>query len=87
MNDSIEQSIKSFILTEFLPGEDAANLTASDCLITTGIIDSIAALKIVLFFEREFGVTILPHEISIDHLDTIGQMVELVRSKGPGSQH
>ncbi len=82
MNDSVEQSIKSFILREFLPSEDAANLTASTSLITTGIMDSIGALKLILFLERQFAVTILPHEVNIEHMDTIGQIVELVRSKG-----
>lgn len=81
MNDSVEQSIKSFILGEFLPGEDPANLTASTPLITTGIMDSIGALKLVLFLERQFAITILPNEVNTEHMDTIGQMVELVRSK------
>lgn len=79
---NIEQSIKSFILSEFLPGEDPAHLTATTPLITTGILDSIATLKLILFIEQQFTVTIQPHEVNTEHMDTIGQIVELVCSKG-----
>jgi acyl carrier protein len=82
MNDSVEQSTKDFILREFLSGEDPSNLTASTPLITTGILDSIATLKLVIFLEKQFAVSILAHEVNPAHMDTIGQIAELVRSKG-----
>ncbi len=77
----IEQSINGFILKEFLPGENPDSLTASTPLITTGIIDSIGALKLVMFLEGQFGVTILPQEINLEHMDTVERIVDLVRSK------
>lgn len=82
MNDSVEQSIKNYILNEFLPGEDSANLTVSTPLITTGILDSLATLKLVIFIEKQFSVSILAHEVNPAHMDTIGRIAELVRSKG-----
>jgi acyl carrier protein len=78
----IEQSIKSFILTEFLPDEDPSELTYVTPLITTGILDSIAVLKLVLFLEEHFSVMIEPHEADAEHLDTIELIAALVRSKG-----
>ena len=78
---NIEQSIKSYILKEFLPGEDASRLTDATPLITTGILDSIATLKLVLFLEQNFGLTIQPHEVNAEYMDTISQIAELVRSK------
>ncbi len=81
MNSSVENSIKDFILSEFLPGEDPAYLTVSTPLITTGILDSIATLKLVLFLEKQFAVTILPQEVNVEHMDTIERIMELVRSK------
>ena len=47
MSDDIESAVKTFILTEFLPGEDPAELTMDTPLITGGILDSIATLKLV----------------------------------------
>ena len=34
MSDDIESAVKTFILTEFLPGEDPAELTMATPLIT-----------------------------------------------------
>jgi acyl carrier protein len=76
-----EAAIKEFILTEFLPGEDPAALTETTALITTGILDSIATLKVVAFLEERFGITIAAHEANIDHLNTIADMARLVRDR------
>lgn len=82
--DSISRTVKTYILDEFLPGVDAAELTDSTPLITGGILDSIATLRIVAFLEEQFGIRIEPHETTIDYLDTIAQIAELVRSKTAG---
>ena len=43
----VGSTVKSFILKEFLPDEDPDELTESTELISTGILDSIAILKLV----------------------------------------
>lgn len=78
---SIEQTIKNYILNEFLPEEDPAQLTNSTPLITTGILDSIATLKLVLFLEEHFSITIEPYEADAEHLDTIDLIAHFVQSK------
>ena len=55
MANAIKQTIKEFILDEFLPGEDPDELTESTPLITGGILDSIATLKLVMFLEERYG--------------------------------
>jgi acyl carrier protein len=77
----IETAIKEYILAEFLPGEDCAALTASTALVTTGILDSIATLKVVAFLEERFGITIAAHEADVENINTIADMARLVRSK------
>ncbi len=81
----IEQAVKNYVLEEFLPGEDPAQLTLSTPLITTGILDSIATLKLVGFLEETFAVSFAPHEVDTDHLDTIERIAGMVRAKR-GSQ-
>ena len=78
---SIEQSIKSYILTEFLPGEDPASLTDVTPLITTGIVDSIATLKLVDFLEKTFAISVAAHETDAEHIDTVERIARLVRDK------
>jgi acyl carrier protein len=77
----IKATVKTFILNEFLPGEDPALLTDTTALVTTGILDSIAALKAVTFLENQFDITIEPHEAVVENLNTVSDMARLVLSK------
>lgn len=74
-------AVKEFILREFLPEEDPAELQEATPLITAGILDSIATLKLVAFLEERFGIQIAAHEASVEHLNTITDIVRLVQSK------
>jgi acyl carrier protein len=82
MNEQdIKTAVKTFILNEYLPGEDPVALTDSTPLMTTGILDSIAVLKAVTFLESQFGITIEPHEAVIENLNTVSDIARLVMSK------
>lgn len=78
---NIEQTIKDYILNEFLPGEDPSQLTESTPLITTGILDSIATLKLVEFLESTFSISLAAHETDAEHLDTVELIAQLVCEK------
>jgi acyl carrier protein len=77
----IKTTLKKFILNEYLPGEDPAALTDTTPLMTTGILDSIAVLKVVTFLENEFGIVLEPHEAVVENLNTLSDMARLVMSK------
>ena len=83
MSDAVSEKIKDYLMREFLPGENPDELTTSTPLITGGILDSIAALKLVMFLEDEYGVSFEPHEVNRDNLDTIARIVQLLISKKP----
>jgi acyl carrier protein len=76
-----EDVIRTFILTEFLPGEDPGALTPTTPLITTGVLDSIATIKLVAFLEERFQISIGAHEAGVEHLNTIDAMVALIAAK------
>ena len=80
MSDTRTQ-VKDFILSAFLPGEDANELKDDTPLISGGILDSIATLKLVMFIEETFGVQVRAHEADKEHLDTITDIVRLIASK------
>jgi acyl carrier protein len=83
MTDDIKTVIKDVILKEFLPGEDPSELTDTTPLITGAILDSIATLKLVMFIEERYGISLQAHEVDAEHLDTISQIAQLIRSKKP----
>ena len=77
----VKQAIKGYILEEFLPGENPAELTDTTPLITGGILDSLATIKLVLFLEERFQIQIQAHETMVDYLDTVADIAKLVSSK------
>jgi acyl carrier protein len=77
----IERIVRDYILREFLPGEDPSELTEDTPLITGGILDSISTLKLVVFLEEHFGITVEAHEAGVEHLDSVGQITHLIAEK------
>jgi acyl carrier protein len=77
----VRGTVKEYILKEFLPGEDPDELTDSTPLITGGILDSIATLKLVAFVEERYGITLQAHEVDVDHLNTVADIASLIDSK------
>lgn len=78
---TITNDVKQFVLENFLPGEDPENLTNDTPLISGGILDSIGTLKLVVFLENHFGITLEAHEAGAEHLDSLDAIETLISSK------
>jgi len=81
MDDQIKHTVKRFILDKFLPGENPEELTDSTPLITGGILDSIATLKLVAFLEEQYRIKFRPHDTDVEHLNTVSDITSLVQEK------
>jgi acyl carrier protein len=81
MPEDVKKAVKEYILKEFLPGESPEELTDSTPLITAGIIDSIATLKLVAFLEERYGFNLQAHEVDVRYLNTVADINALVLSK------
>ena len=79
--DEIARTVKEFILEEFLPGEDPDELTEETQLFSTGVLDSLASLKLVEFLEKQFGIDVEAHDVVADNLDTLLSIANFVQSK------
>ena len=73
--------VKKYILDTFLPGENPDELKETTPLISGGILDSIATLKLVMFLEERFGISVEAHEADREHLDTLSDIAALVERK------
>jgi acyl carrier protein len=78
---AVQEKVKGFILREFLEGEDPAALAPDTPLYTTGILDSIATLKLISFLEKEFDISVEAHEADVENLGTIADVASLVLTK------
>jgi acyl carrier protein len=81
VTEEIKNTVKDYILKEFLPGEDPEELTDTTPLITGGIFDSIATLKLVAFIEERYEFTFQAHEVDVQYLNTIKDIANLIVSK------
>ncbi len=79
--NAVMEELKGYILQEFLPGEDPEELAFDTPLISTGILDSIATLKLAEHLETQYGIQVAPHELDADFMNTIGSIKDLVLTK------
>jgi acyl carrier protein len=77
----INTTLRTHILSEYLPGESESNLKDDTLLRTSGILDSMATLGLVSFIEERFGIQIDAHETGIEHFDRIEDIVRLIQGK------
>jgi acyl carrier protein len=77
----VGETVKQYILKEFLPGEDSDQLTETTPLITSGILDSLATLKLSTFLENEFDIQMEAHELDDEHIGSLAAIEQLVNSK------
>lgn len=79
--EEMRQTIREYILKEFLPRENPEDLTDSLSLVTGGILDSLAILNLVGFLEQQYRIRIEAHEVNVDNFNTIAAMANFVHSK------
>ena len=77
----VKPVVKDYILSNFLQGEDPANLTSTTELIRSGVLDSLATLKLVAFLEETFRIELQAHDVGPANLGTLESIDELVQSK------
>lgn len=82
--DNVKDTIRNYIVSEYLPGEQPSNLRDDMPLRTSGILDSMATLSLVSFLEQTFNIAIDAHETGVEHFDRINDIAALVaRKQGP----
>ena len=80
-DQTIKDKLRSYIISEFLPGESPENLQDDTPMRTSGILDSMAALRLVSFVENEFGIELQSHETDVETFDCIADIAALVQQK------
>jgi acyl carrier protein len=79
--EDIKEDLRQYIISEFLPGEKPSNLKDDTPLRTTGILDSVATLRLVTFVEERYGIEVQAHETGVENFDRIDSIAAFVKSK------
>lgn len=77
----ITAKVRTFLVQEFLQGDDTNELTDTTSLRESGILDSMGIVKVVVHVEREFGFEIEPHDASDENLGTIAKIVAYIERR------
>lgn len=84
---TLRSTIRAYIVSQFLDPGDEAELKDDTPLISSGVLDSLAVVKLAGFFATEFRVNLPVEVMRAEHLDTIDRMVATVtRAAGPAEE-
>jgi acyl carrier protein len=83
---SIEATVENFISNELLFGQSRTQIDPDQDLINSGLLDSVAILRLILFIEEQFGVRIEDGEVLPDNFRTINLVKSFVQAKQGVSQ-
>jgi len=79
--DELKTMILDYVKREYLEEGDDRVVTEATPLISGGILDSLATVKVVAALEDRYGIEIRPHEASITYFNTIADIAALVSGK------
>ena len=72
------------VLLEFLEnhlGVDTSGVDENTALFSSGIIDSVSMVDLIVFVEAEEKVKMSPDDITLDHWDSIGSILHFVAGR------
>jgi acyl carrier protein len=75
---TLADEIRSYVVAEFLAGEDAADLTDEFDLIDSGIVDSLALVRIVSHLSGAYAIPVDDIPLTPEHFRSVGAMVAFV---------
>jgi acyl carrier protein len=76
-----EAIVTTFIGDELLRGGGQASLEPNGSLISSGILDSLALLKLLLFIEERFSLKIKDGEVTPTNFETVNRITALIEAK------
>jgi acyl carrier protein len=76
-----EDTLRSYILENYLFTDDPGALADSDSFMDKGILDSTGIMEMILFIEEEFGLTVTDQEMVPENLDSVRNVAAFIQRK------
>ncbi len=77
----MKEKLKTFIFTELIYHEDPASFGDDDNLLDAGL-DSMGIMRLIMFAEKEFGVTLPDTEIEPDNVGSLNKLINWIKRSG-----
>lgn len=78
---SAEETIRSYILENYLFTDDQSALNSDDSFLEKGVLDSTGILEVIYFIEETFGIKISDEEMIPENLDSVNNIVAFIERK------
>lgn len=85
MEASLGTTVRTFVVDNYLFGDEAGLPADEESLIETGVVDSTGVLELIEFLEETFGVTVGESETIPQNLGSISNIVTYLAQKLNGS--
>lgn len=83
---SVEASIRTFILENYLFTDDQAALSSEDSFLEKGILDSTGILEVIYFLEETYGIKIQDSDMTPENLDSVNKISAFIERKSASLQ-
>ena len=77
----IETAIERFVVDELMLGDSNTKIDPSESLISSGVLDSLALLRLIAFLEEQMGVTVDDSEVIPENFETINEIKSFIEKK------
>lgn len=77
----LETAIERFIVDEIMLGDSSTKIAPNESLISSGVLDSLALLRLISFLEDQMGVTVDDSEVIPENFETINDIKAFVENK------
>jgi acyl carrier protein len=78
---AVAAEIRSFIVSNFLFGQEGKGFADDVSFLENGIIDSTGLLELVTFIEQTYGISVADRELLPDNLDSLQNVSRFVVRK------
>jgi len=82
----VETVINDYISRELVQDPALLPLANETSLLTSGIIDSLSLLRLVVFLEERFGITMGDADLLPENFATVNTICAYLRARDPGMQ-
>lgn len=77
----LETAIERFIVDEIMLGDKQTRIDPNDSLISSGVLDSLALLRLIAFLEEQIGITVEDSEVIPENFETISDIKAFINRK------
>ncbi|MFF8926437.1 acyl carrier protein [Streptomyces longwoodensis] len=80
---TLVDEIRSYVVTEFLDGEDTSDLTPDFDLIANGVVDSLGLVRVVSHLSRAYAIPVDDIPLKPENFRSIAAIAGFVESARP----